>query len=218
MSSKRKQNLAPNIICPECSNIPLLGFNFAYYNKNWSDVCELYSYCIYNHNNKKNEIKKIKFENIFKKNSKKSKKNKIKLICEFCKKNNIEYHCIDCQRNICKNFFKYHKEHKYYYKKEYILENEINMIRKNFDECQKNLKKNMNLIQEKINDLESKLEELKSLYDEYKDINDKLISFSNYILNLYSDLAQSGEGFFYPIYFKLKIILLFEPTTINLED
>lgn len=92
------------------------------------------------------------------------------------------------------------------------------MIKKNFDESQKNLKKNMDLIQEKINDFESKLDELKSLYDEYKDINDKLISFSNYILNLYSDLAKSGEDIYYPIYFNLKNILLFNPTTINLED
>ena len=218
MSSKIKQNLAPNILCPECSNIPLLGFNFAYEGKNLSDTCELFSYCIYNHDNKKNQIEKVNFFDIFKKNTKKSKQNKQIFKCEFCKKKKIEYHCIDCVRNLCKECISNHKGHKYYNNKEYISEEELNEIKKNFDESQKNLEKNLRLIQEKINEFESKLEELKSLYEKYKDINDKLISFSNYILNLYIDLAQSKEDISYPIYFNLKNILLFNPTPINLED
>ena len=72
MSSKIKQNLTPNFLCPDCSNIPLLGFNFAYENKNISDVCELFSYCIYYHDHQKNQVKKINFENLFETNSKKS--------------------------------------------------------------------------------------------------------------------------------------------------
>ena len=218
MSSKIKQNLAPNIICPDCSNIPLLGFNFTYEGQNLPDSCELFSYCIYNHDNKKNQIEKINFDDIFKKNTKKNKKNKHIFKCEFCKKKNIEYHCIDCVRNLCQECFTNHKGHKYYNNKEYISEEELNEIKKNFDESQKNVKKNLKLIQEKIDELESKLEELKSLYEKYKDINDKLISFSSYILNLYTDLAQSKEDISYPIYFNLKNILLFNPTPINLED
>ena len=218
MSSKIKQNLTPNFLCPDCSNIPLLGFNFAYESKNISDVCELFSYCIYNHDHQKNQVKKINFENLFKTNSEKSKKKKNNLTCEFCKEKKIEYHCIECRRNICNDCFINDKGNKYYNNKEYISEDELKNIKRNFDESQKNVKKNLKLIQEKIDEYESKLEELKSLYEKYKDINDKLISFSNYILNLYTDLAQSKEEISYPIYFNLKNILLFNPTTINLED
>ena len=218
MSSKIKQNLAPNILCPDCSNIPLLGFNFDYKSKNISDVCELFSYCIYNHDNKKNKVKKLNFENIFKKNSKETKKNRNELKCEFCKENIIGYHCIDCQRNICNECIINHKGHKFYNNKDYISEVELNEIKKNFEESQKNVKNNLQLIQEKIDEFESKLEELKSLYEKYKDINDELISFSNYFLNLYTDLVQSKEDISYPIYFNLKNILLFNPTSISLED
>ena len=75
MSSKIIQNLAQNILCSKCSSIPLLGINFANESKNISDVCELYSYCIFNHdNNNDKKVEKINFENIFKKNSKKEKR------------------------------------------------------------------------------------------------------------------------------------------------
>ena len=217
MSSKTKQNLAPNILCPECSSIPLLGFNFAYDSKNISDVCELYSYCIFNHdnNNSNKKVQKIYFENIFKKNSKKSKKKNIKILCEFCKEKNIEYHCIECRRNICEECFENHKSHKYYYNKEYISEKELKDIKNKFEESQKNVKENLDLIYKRIQEYETQLEELKDLYEKYKDINDKLITFSNYFLNLYNELYQSQEDISFPIYFNLKNILLFNPLPIT---
>ena len=216
MSSKIKQNLAPNILCSECSSIPLLGFNFSTESKNISEVCELYSYCIFNHDNNKNKkVDKINFENIFKKNSKKTKKKNIDLSCEFCKEKDIEYHCIECKRNICKECFENHKSHKYYYNKEYISDKELKDIKKNFEESQNNVKENLDLINKKIEEYETQLEELKDLYEKYKDINDKLITFSNYFLNLYNELVQSKEDIPFPLYFNLKNILLFNPLSIN---
>ena len=56
--SKGDENLESNILCPICSYIPLLLINLEYENKNLSDVCELYSYCIYEHDNKRMKLKK----------------------------------------------------------------------------------------------------------------------------------------------------------------
>ena len=218
MSSKIKRGLPPNINCPYCSSIPLIGLNFLYENKNLSEVCELYSYCIFNHGNKKKESYKNKLDNIFNKNTKKIIQDKNNLKCEFCKKNDIKYHCIDCQRNICKDCFTHHKKHKYYYNKEYISEKELNEIKINFEKSQKNIKKNLNLINNKIKEFESQLEELKVLYEKYKDINDKLYKFCDYILQQYIDLSQSQEDIYYPIYFNVKNILLFNPKQINLPN
>ena len=218
MSSKIKRGLPPNINCPNCSSIPLIGLNFLYENKNLSEVCELYSYCIFNHGNKKKESYKNKLDNIFNKNTKKIIQDKNNLKCEFCKKIDIKYHCIDCQRNICKDCFTHHKKHKYYYNKEYISEKELNEIKINFEKSQKNIKKNLNLINNKIKEFESQLEELKVLYEKYKDINDKLYKFCDYILQQYIDLSQSQEDIYYPIYFNVKNILLFNPKQINLPN
>ena len=76
----------------------------------------------------------------------------------------------------------------------------------------------MNLINNKIKEFESQLEELKVLYEKYKDINDKLYKFCDYILQQYIDLSQSQEDIYYPIYFNVKNILLFNPKQINLPN
>ena len=219
MSSKIKQDLAPNIICPYCSSVPLFGINFDYENKNIAEVCELYSYCIFNHDNKKkNKSQKIKFDDIFKKTAKKSKKNINKIKCEFCKKKNIEYHCIKCKINICKDCFVNHKEHKYYYNKEYLSEKELNEIKSNLEESEKNVKNNLEIINAQIKYYESQLEELKELYEKYKDINDKLFKFSDYILKQYTELSQEKEDIYYPLYFNVKNILLFNPNKIIMPE
>ena len=219
MSLTLNTNLAPNILCQNCSCFPLLGFNFSLENKNLSDICELYSFCIFNHNNKKETIQRNNLDDIFKtKTKKKSKKINFNVICEFCKEKDIEYHCLDCQRNICKDCFENHKEHKYYYNKEYISEKELNEIRNNFEESKKNVDKNLDFISKKIVEFESQLEELKALYEKYKDINNKLISFSEYILKLYTDLVKSKQDIYYPIYFNVRNILLFNPRQINIPE
>ena len=215
MLSSTNINLEPNIICHECSNIPLLGFNFNYEKEDLTNSCELYSYCIYNHNDKKELLNKNNFDNLFL-NSKKYNNNKLK--CDSCKKEFVEYHCIECKRNICSKCFKNHKNHKYYYNKDYISEEEINKIKNKFIESKKNNEKNLNLINEKIKEFELELNELKSLYEKYKDINNKLITFSNYMLNLYTDLVKAKEGIYYPIYFNLKNILLFNSHQLEFSD
>ena len=82
-------NIESNIICPECSSIPLLGINFNYENQNLSDSCELYSYCIFGHNKEKKIINQINFENIFLNSDKMIEERNIKIKCEFCKRKNI---------------------------------------------------------------------------------------------------------------------------------
>ena len=52
MFIEENKNIHSNIICPECSNFPLLGFYFNYENKDLINSCELYSYCIFDHNKK----------------------------------------------------------------------------------------------------------------------------------------------------------------------
>ena len=209
MSSIKDLNLKPNIICSECFCFQLLGINFNNENKNLSDVCEIYSYCSFKHNNKcKNTIKNT-LDNIF--SNKKTKIYFDGVKCDFCEKNNIEYHCIQCQRNVCRKCFIYHNTHKYYYNRNYISEEEINKIKNKFTESQQNIKNNLDLINEKINEFELELKKLKELYNAYKDINDKLTSFSNYILKIYIDLAKSSKSIYYPIYFNIKNILSFNP-------
>ena len=173
MSSILNPNFDQNIICPDCSCIPLLGINYSYEKENLSDVCELYSYCFFDHNKKDKTIQKYSLETMFKNKSKqKNKKINYNVICESCKKKNIEYHCIECQRNICKKCFENHKAHKYYDNKQYIPEKELKEIKNKLEESKKNIQKNLDLINEKINEYESQLNELKSLYEKYKDIND----------------------------------------------
>ena len=70
MSSIPIQNISQNIICPNCSCIPLLGINYSYKNDNLSDVCELYSYCVFDHNKKDKTIQKNNLEMVSKINQK----------------------------------------------------------------------------------------------------------------------------------------------------
>ena len=144
-------NIESNIICSECSCIPLLGLSFDYERKALSDVCELYSYCIFNHNKEKKVLNKNIFDNIFLSNDKMNRECNLKMKCEFCKEKDIEYHCLDCQRNICKKCFENHKEHKYYYNRDYISENDLKQIVNKFEESQKNVKNNADLIYSVIN-------------------------------------------------------------------
>ena len=218
MLSPTDINLESNVICPECSSIPLLGLNFDYEKEDLTDLCELYSYCIFNHNNKNKILNKNNFDKLFINNKENNKKYNSNIKCEYCKKNYVEYYCIECQRNICSKCFENHKKHKYYYNKDYLSEEEINKIKNKFIESKNNNKKNLDLIQKKIKEFESELNELKSLYEKYKDINDKLIIFSNYILNLYIDLVKSKKGIYYPIYFNLKNILIFNSHQLEFYD
>jgi len=213
------QIFSQNIACPDCSCQPLLGINYSYENENLSDVVELYSYCVFDHNKKYKVTTKYNFEIVFKnKSKKKNKKINQNMICESCKEKNIEYHCIECQRNICKKCFENHKSHKYYCNKEYIPEKEFKEIKNNLEESKKNIQKNLELINERIKEYESQLNELKSLYEKYKDINDKLAAFSEYTLQLYEDLAESKEDIYYPLYFNVKNVLTFNPKHLKLEE
>ena len=207
-----------NIICPECSNTPLLGIKFSYENKNIADICELYSYCIFEHNKENKKIDKINFENIILNKDKNEIKSDLGIKCEFCEEKVIEYHCLDCKRNICKECFENHKEHNFYYNKNYISEEELKQINFKFNESQKNIKTNLEIIYKAIREYESQLKELKTVYEKYKDINEKLYIFCNNIINNYSDLVKSKEGIYYPIYFNIKNILLFNPHQIDFPE
>lgn len=223
MTAPKNLNIQPNIYCMECSCIPLLGINFNFINNNknqkLSDLYELYSYCIYEHKNKdKNKkINKIIFDKLMIKNSEVT-QNNLEIKCEKCKNKEIEYHCLDCQRNICKNCFGVHKTHKYYYNKGYISEKELEQIKNEYEKSRINLDRNLNLISKQIEEFELQLKKLKSLYKEYMDINEKLKLFSDYILKLYTDLVNKQEQICFPIYFNLKNILVFNPIEINLPE
>ena len=223
MTAPQSLNIQPNIYCMECSCIPLLGINFNFINNNknqkLSDLYELYSYCIYEHKNKdKNKkINKIIFDKLMIKNSEVT-QNKLEIKCEKCKNKEIEYHCLDCQRNICKNCFGVHKTHKYYNNKGYISEKELEQIKNEYDKSRINLDRNLNLISKQIEEFELQLKKLKSLYKEYMDINEKLKIFSDFILKLYTDLVNKQEQICFPIYFNLKNILVFNPIEINLPE
>ena len=210
--------MEPNIICHKCSNIPLLGFNFDHENKNLSDSCELYSYCIFEHENKKKKLHKYHLDDIFDDDNGKNKKCNFRVFCEVCKEKEIEYHCFDCQRNICKDCFEDHMGHKYYYNKDYISEEDLKEINNKFKESQDNVKKNLDIIYNRIKKFEEQLKYLKKLYEQFKNINDKLLSFTNYIFNMYNKLSKSKKGIYYSIYFNLKNILLFNPKKINIPE
>ena len=211
-----------SILCPECSNIPLLGINFSFDSKNnnqtLSNMCELYSYCICEHKDKKKNnkvhktfIDKINFVRI-------DNNNIIEIKCENCKTKKAEYYCLNCQRNICKDCFMYHNNHKYYYNKEYLSNKEIKQIKEEYYKSCETLDKNLNSISKNIDEFDSKLKTLKQLFKDYKEINEKLKLFCDCILNLYTDLVNKQENIFYPIYFNIKNILLFNPFEISLPD
>ena len=140
------------------------------------------------------------------------------MICEFCKKKYIEYHCLECRRNICNDCFENHKGHRYYYNRDYISEEEIIKIRSIFNESQDIIKTNIELINKKIIEFESQLNELKALLTIYKNINNKLSSFCNLILNQYTDLAKLKKEIYYPLYFNLINILLFNPHQLTFPE
>ena len=100
--------LEKNIICNQCLNIPLLGIEFLYESKSISEIIKLHSFCLFHQN--KNRVNGFLLNNIYKEKAKaKKKKTNIKINCEFCKKIQNEYLCLDCKRNICKECSKYHK-------------------------------------------------------------------------------------------------------------
>ena len=213
--SSKKKNIQTNFFCQKCSCIPLLGINFSFEKKGKSEIlsntCELFSYCIYDNKSiEKILINKINFSEI-------SENNK-EIECESCKILEVEYHCFDCKRNICKKCFEYHKNHKFYYNREYISEKELAQIKDDYNKSQKNLDKNLKMISKQIDEYESQLKELKALYKDYKEINEKLKIFSDYILNLYINKVNNRQNIYFPFYFNFKNILLFNPIEINLPD
>ena len=214
--------MQPNLLCPECLNIPLLGIKFSIDTKNnnqsLSNMCEIYSYCIYEHNEKKesNKVHKTSLDKINFVENNKTNINQIK--CEKCKTKIIEYYCLECKRNICKDCFVNHNKHRYYYNKEYFSVKELNQIKEEYDKSRENLDKNLNLISIKIDEYDSKLKTLKKLYNDYKEINEKLKLLCDYLLKLYTDLMNKQEYIYYPIYFNIKNILLFNPIQISLID
>ena len=102
MSYINESNVELNIICTECSCIPLLGLNFDYENKNISESIELHSYCIFKHQNNSN-VRKNLLEKAF---SNEIKKPNLFIKCECCKEKRSEYYCLNCKINICNLCFK----------------------------------------------------------------------------------------------------------------
>ena len=204
-------NLEPKFKSTEFSNIPLLGLSFNKEAENLNDYIEIYSYDIFNHK----KVNKItlnlnNLDNIFSIDKNNDINNCNNLNCENCKKNPIEYLCYDCKKNICKNCFKYHKEHKHYNNYDYIPEAEIEKINDKFTKSKNIINSNLTLIEKQISEYETQLNDLKNLYNEYKEINDKLTKFTTSILNIYTDLLKSQKPIYYPIYFNIKNTLIFE--------
>lgn len=214
-------NLEPKIVCPECFNIPLLGINFDSEAENLNDYIDLYSLCIFNHNkNKESKLHKNNLKDIFSNNNsiKINKSSSKELFCECCNKKPIEYYCLNCKRNICKNCFEYHKNHKYYYNYDYISEDELKQINEELNKSKNNLDSNYSLIEKIISKYETQLSQLKNLYTEYKKINDNLSSIASYILKKYTDLKISQKPIYYPIYFNLKNILSFDSIQLKFKE
>ena len=214
-------NLEPKIFCPECFNIPLLGIKFNEEAENLKRYIDLYSLCIYNHGKtKETKLHENNLDDIFSnKNTTKIKKSNSKeLKCENCNKKSFEYHCINCKRNICKDCFEYHKDHKYYYNYDYISSDELKQINEKLNESKNNIDSNYSLIEKIISKYETQLNKLKNLYDEYKKLNDNLSSIASFILKKYTDLLNSQKPIYYPYYFNLKNILSFERTQLNFKE
>ena len=204
-------NLEPNILCNECSNIKLLGIEFLNSSNNISDILKIYSLCMFNHKhtkNKKNEINEMSLNDIFS-NKPKKHKNNTEILCENCQKYPIDYSCISCKRNICEKCFTYHKSHNFYENKKYLLINNLEGLKKEFNKSKKIMNNNILIIEKQINTYKSQLKILEDIFEEYKKINDKLINLSTYIINKYNNLLELKKPIYYPIYFNIKNVLLF---------
>ena len=213
-------NLDQNIICPDCFNIPLLGLNFNEKDDNLKNLIEIYSYCIYHHKNyNKANLNKNYLNNIIS-NSKRTNNIIItkEINCEYCNKKPFEYHCLECKRNICKNCFAYHKNHRHYYNYDYISEQELEQINNKIISSNDNINYNIDLIEKQILKYELELLKLKNLFLKYKEINEQLNSFSKYILDKYSDLLKYQKPIYYPIYFNVKNILKFDSMKLTLPE
>ena len=215
-------NIEPKILCPECFNIPLLGINFNEETENLKSYLDLYSLCIFHHSKtKESKLNKNNLEDIFTNDNslfKNDTSNNKKLNCENCNKKPFEYHCFNCNRNICKECFEFHKSHKYYYNYDYISEDELKKINEKLNESKNNIDSNYSLIEKIISKYETQLNQLKNLYNEYKKINDNLSSIASFILNKYTDLLNSQKPIYYPYYFNLKNILSFEPIQLKFKE
>ena len=209
--------LEKNIICNQCLNIPLLGIEFLYESKSISEIIKLHSFCLFHQN--KNRVNGFLLNNIYKEKAKAKKKKNIKINCEFCKKIQNEYLCLDCKRNICKECSKYHKSHKLYQNNQYLIsKDDFDKIMNNFKSAKNNLNKNLTYITNKINCFKAQLQNLENLYKEYKDLNDKLISLTQFIIDKYQNQEKSGKSIYYPIYFNVKNILEFNFHELKIKD
>ena len=209
--------LEKNILCSKCLNIPLLGIEFLNESKNISDIIKLHSFCLYHKNN--NKVNEFLLNNIYKdKEWNKNEKN-IKSNCEYCKKKENEYLCLNCNRIICKECFKYHKSHKVYENNKYLIpKNDFIKIEDKFKSAKTVLNKNLIFIRNKIDSFKSQLQRLENLYKEYKDINDKLMELTNFILGKYKNGIKSRKSIYYPIYFNVKNVLEFNFQEFNIKD
>ena len=209
--------LEKNILCNNCLNIPLLGIEFLNEAKNISDMIKLHSFCLCHKNNHK--ANEFLLNNIYKKKEKNKNEKKVKINCEFCKINENEYLCLNCKRIICKKCFNYHKSHKVYENKKYLIsKDDLVIIDDKFESAKKNLNNNLVYIRKKINSFKSQLQRLENLYKDYKDINDKLISLTNFILEQYKNGILSGNSINYPIYFNVKNVLEFNFQEFKIKD
>ena len=209
--------LEKNILCSKCFNIPLLGIEFLNKAKTVSDIIKVHSFCLYHKNYFK--VNEFLLNNIYKKKEINKNEKNIKINCDFCQKNENEYLCFNCKRLICKKCFNYHKSHKVYENKKYLISKEdIDIINNKYESAKANLNKNLVYIRNQINTFKSQLQRLENLYKEYKDINDKLMSLTNFILDIYIKGIISGNSIYYPIYFNVKNVLEFNYQEFKIKD
>ena len=207
-----------NIICSKCSNIKMVGVDFEYQNKKLENIVNIHSLCAFNQKENKELIHKMSLGDVFSSTCKNTINYESNTKCEYCIKTPIEYHCIECKRNICTNCFKYHKTHSYYYNKNYLSEKELEKIKNNLNKSKNIAKINYDNIEKHIKNFESQLNELKNLFEKYKDINNKLAIFSDYIFDKYIKLSKSEKTIPYPLYFNIKNVLLFNPHKLELPE
>ena len=209
LKAESTNNKEINFTCSICSNIPLIGIEFDDNAKDVSEAIKLNYYCIYNHNNKKNELSKIDLKNIFKDKDYNITKSKV-IKCENCHEYLYEYTCLRCKRNICNKYIKFHPGHKLYDNKNYYFtENKIEEIKKQFKESKEVLTKNITIIKNQIDIFKFQLQKLENIYKEYQDMNNKLINLSQYLLDEYTKKFDLKKEIKYPLYFNLKNILNF---------
>ena len=118
------------------------------------------SLCIFHHSKtKESKLNKNNLDDIFTNDNsiKNDTSNNKKLNCENCNKKPFEYHCFNCNRNICKECFEFHKNHKYYYNYDYISEDELKKINEKLNESKNNIDSNYSLIEKIISKYEKQL-------------------------------------------------------------